>query len=86
MVSHLTHLCGISLILTYCRAYIVDLDEERLKIFGGRDITDENHPFNEQFNTLGDWLDVPKLLLTYTFAELRGWDEEEYRRCMRGYH
>ncbi|KAI4862275.1 hypothetical protein F4820DRAFT_463727 [Hypoxylon rubiginosum] len=63
-------------------AYIVDLDEERLKIFGGRDITHEGHPFSDA----GDWLEVPMLLLTFTFAELQSWDEDEFRRRVQDYH
>ncbi|KAI1778829.1 hypothetical protein F4818DRAFT_455113 [Hypoxylon cercidicola] len=63
-------------------AYIVDMDEKRLKIFGVRDITHEGH----HFSYAGDWLEVPKLLLSFTFAELQSWDEQEFRRRVQDYY
>ncbi|XXH02233.1 hypothetical protein Hte_008601 [Hypoxylon texense] len=60
-------------------AYIVDLDEEKLKIFGDRVVTHEGHPFSDA----GDWLEVPKLQQTFTFSELQSWNEKKFRRHLK---
>ncbi|KAI2627625.1 hypothetical protein GGR54DRAFT_636750 [Hypoxylon sp. NC1633] len=60
----------------YCEwAYIVDLDDERLKVFGRREPNYEGHPFEE---VCVDALDVPKLMASFTFSELQTWDEETF--------
>ncbi|KAI1770056.1 hypothetical protein F4818DRAFT_277983 [Hypoxylon cercidicola] len=60
----------------YCEwVYIVDLDEEQLKIFGCREPNHEGHPFEE---VCGEGNDVPKLMASFAFTELQSWDQETF--------
>ncbi|XXG98885.1 hypothetical protein Hte_005216 [Hypoxylon texense] len=62
----------------YCEwAYIVDLDEMALKVFGSREPNHKGHPFEEVCRNA---LDVPKFMASFTFAELRSWDEEAFKK------
>ncbi|KAI0379330.1 hypothetical protein F5Y04DRAFT_260224 [Hypomontagnella monticulosa] len=61
----------------YCEwAYIVDLDEEQLKVFGGRDLNREGNPFEE---VCCNAVDVPKLVASLKFTDLRNLDEESFK-------
>lgn len=62
--------------LTISRAYIVDLDEEQLKIFAYSGPKYEGHPFED---VGGDKEEVPAFVTSFTFSELRSWDDEGFR-------
>ncbi|KAI1086324.1 hypothetical protein F5B19DRAFT_501723 [Rostrohypoxylon terebratum] len=56
-------------------AYIVDLDEEQLKIFTCTGPKSEGHPFED----VGDPDDgVPAFVTSFTFLELRSWDKKKF--------
>lgn len=57
-------------------AYIVDMDEEQLKIFGCMERCYEGHPFED---VGGDGVEVPRLLATFSFAELQSLDKEKFK-------
>ncbi|KAI1453117.1 hypothetical protein F4805DRAFT_386686 [Annulohypoxylon moriforme] len=56
-------------------AYIVDLDDEQLKVFGYREPNHEGHPF-EKVVEVGD--DVPKFVASFTFSELRSLGRRQF--------
>ncbi|KAI0895202.1 hypothetical protein F4806DRAFT_92401 [Annulohypoxylon nitens] len=56
-------------------AYIVDLDEEQLKVFGRSEPKYEGHPFEDVGD---DKEEVPTFVTSFTFSELRIWDDERF--------
>ncbi|XDG05031.1 hypothetical protein ABKA04_004646 [Annulohypoxylon sp. FPYF3050] len=56
-------------------AYIVDLDEEQLKVFGRSEPKYEGHPFEDVGD---DKEEVPAFVTSFTFSELRIWDDERF--------